>query len=393
MGGDYWIDDAHQIWTVGLACSEDGALTGAEVYRHDGEGWRQMGSPFEDANWFPAFVDVPEGIRIEVYGWYDWDGTAWQSVERPGYPQDLPIDTRGVFDGHAYMAVPRFLGCSSGYRLRDGQSFCFDQGQVYLFDGSDWTTTFSDPFAETQPASTWGTIPPTLWAGADTEIAWGTGPDGVVFRARATNRDLEQFTGSGWETRPVTGVFDIDGNGPNDVWIGTFDGPYHYDGQALERERPFGDDSWVRDVHALGDGITAIATREAVYRYDGEWSVLQDVPPGWEVAGVAGTGPRDIWLVLARISRSPAAELLHYDGVAWSVSELEDGASGPLATGPDGVTWMRRRYDAVRLDTMEETLAPSFETLWSNFWVGPDALWDTSPTQSLRLDLPPSDSP
>ena len=99
-------------------------------------------------------------------------------------------------------------------------------GRGYLPDdaervGAEWFATIDDPFSETQAADRWETLPPALWAGADTQRAWGSSASDVFRVRRDAGANLERYDGSRWTAVFDYRVHDAAGSGPEDVWFAT----------------------------------------------------------------------------------------------------------------------------------------------------------------------------
>jgi hypothetical protein len=270
--------------------------------------------------------------------------------------------------------------------------WCFGSGQIYFdADGRSWSPTLDDPFAQTAPASTWGTIPPALWAGSDTSLAWGSGPTDVFRVRRSTGSMLEHFDGTSWSIVVSDRVFALDGSGPDDAWFATEGGLLHYDGRdfvplAVPEALVVGGLSLVERVRSLGPGVVLVGTGQQLFVYDGAWTVRYEAPPSWWIGSIAGNGRDDLYLTQTLITRGPSASaVLHFDGEGWS----EQSRLGGVVTSSSGETWLAAGTLTQRLDASEPALPSAFalDTFSeTTLWVGPDALWLSAPGVAQRYE-------
>ena len=390
LGGDFVALAAGEVWSAGLYCDDTGRVLGAEVRRHDGASWQLVGARFAGANWYPTLSLVEGRVRVHAAGYHEWNGTAWQLIVPPGYPQDLAPDEDAVSDGTAYVRVPRSFGCEGAIRLDAANAWCFGHGRIYFHDGARWSQTIEDPFAETQPADRFGAMPPALWSGDDTRVAWGAGPDDVYRARTGTRSHLEHFDGARWTVLLEETVSDIDGAGAADVWIATEGGLYHKDGAALARVAV--PDPMARGpitiVHALGGGAVLAASERALLSFDGAWSLLYEAPPNQAITDVAGANRSDIWLTERTQGRSNDVALRRYDGNSWS-QVMVDGLTmrGRLATAR-GETWLASVGFVTKLGAnagpRDRIAMPDWRDYEAALWVGDDGVWLTTDRQARR---------
>lgn len=387
-GADYRIRVDGSIWAGGLVCNEEGTVTGAQFQAFEDGAWVAVGEPIEGA-FSATFQDIPGRIVVRASGTLEWNGLSWEPVDVPGYPQGLPPELEGVSDGLGYTVVPRGLGCTTGFRLDDETVFCFGEGRVYHQVGTTWRPR--EPHPGTLTASEWGQVPPTVWVGNGASHAWGSGPDGTIFRSRPAAGDvLEQYTGTGWTVVDTARVWQIDGAGDHDAWIATAEGLLRYDGELTQQALPGPNDVDVRTVAALGAGRAIAATEEAVYLVDGgDASVIYEPRDPWDIVSVAGSGPDDLWLSQIRISRPSEVEVWHYDGMTWSraVTDIDLNEYATVMTNADGEVFMGLADRVVRVDTGGSTTS-THPGLYGTLWMGPDAVWHTTPNQVRRHELP-----
>ncbi|MBI5067337.1 MAG: hypothetical protein HZB56_03785 [Deltaproteobacteria bacterium] len=169
-------------------------------------------------------------------------------------------------------------------------------------------------------------------SGNQVNAIWGTGPDDVW--AVGDGGMLLHFDGTAW-TAVDSGVrsqlLSVWGSGPQDVWAVGQSAILHWDGTRMQRltlQTPQYD--WI-------DGATAVwgSGRDDVYFFSTgrlyHWNGSTfEKPLSGEYRGLAGTGPRDVW-VLARprlVYQGERNVLLHWNGTSW-VEELQ----------PEGGTW------------------------------------------------------
>lgn len=385
----YVVLPGADIWSAGYVCDAAGAARTVEVRRYDGASWERVGDAFAFASLGGLFVR--EGrVRVSAGGVFEWDGARWSPIATPDYPQGLPPSQIAWGDGLGYTTMPSSLGCESAYRLDDTHVWCFGSGQIYFdADGRSWSPTLDDPFAQTAPASAWGTMPPALWAGSDSAMAWGSGATDV-YRVRAsTGSMLEHFDGTAWSTVVTDRVFSLDGSGPDDVWFATEGGVLHFDGRdfvplAVPEALVVGGLSLVDRVRSLGPGVVLASTGAQLFLYDGTWTVRYEAPPSWWIRSIAGDGPSDLYLTQTFITRGPSASaVLHFDGGAWSQLSDLDG----VVTTSAGETWLAAGTRTQRLGATEPAppSALALDTFSeTSLWVGPDALWLSAPGVTQR---------
>jgi hypothetical protein len=390
LGGEFLMRENEEIWSTGLVCDAGGGVVGAEVHRYDGSEWQQVGERLTEASWYPRFVVVDGRLRINASLLWEWDGMAWQKLEQPTYPQDLPLDEQAIWDGGAYTVVPSGSDCTSVLRIDASHAWCSGAGQIYFNDGTRWSSTLRDRFDETQPSASWSTLPPALWAGGDTRRAWGFS-DSDVFRIRNTAASpLERYDGSAWTTALDYRVNDLDGAAADDVWFATERDPVHFDGEAFTPQ-PLPSDLSGESlrVQALGQERALLATKTRLFRFDGEWSLLRQAPGTRFMQDFAARGD-EIWVVEDIVDRSNDLFLAHFDGTTWSeldASKLVGYAELTLANNEawavtDGV--INRLGDGAEVAIDRGLTAP-----WSaSLWLGGGAIWLTTPKQALRHALP-----
>jgi len=115
------------------------------------------------------------------------------------------------------------------------------------------------------------------------------------------------------------------GSGPNDIWaVGDGSAAVHWDGRSWTAV-PFGVElvaglnaiwgSGPRDVFVVGGG-------GVILHFDGTSWARMTSPVDAELIAVSGRGSRDVYAVAQSDNDQVAAQLLHYDGNAWSAAAL-----------------------------------------------------------------------
>lgn len=385
MGGDVALV-GEEVWSTGLACSAPGTLSGAEVRRFDGDGWALIGAPIVGQAWYPRFERVEGRVMVRILGMFDWDGAAWVSYALPEYPQGLAVDEAGLWDGYDQVVVPRWQ-CTAIHRVDSTQAWCSGRGQIYVADeGGAWRPTLADPYAETQGASAAGHLPPALWAGSDTTVAWRGGPTQALRGRVRTAERLEVFDGRTWTERTEQ-LRDVHGSGPDDAWLVTDQGVLHFDGRSFTPVAI--PDTVTRSpvirVHALAPGRVLLLTEAELIAYDGTtFAVLHRPSPGAVLLDVAGSSADDLWVTGVRWSRPLEGSLAHFDGTTWTETALGDTLAEVLTAGR--ASWLVG--DGIRrLDASEPVLAPPAGA-GGVLWADADAVWLTTHDQALRWPRP-----
>jgi hypothetical protein len=389
--GDYAVFQ-DEVWTAGLICDDDpDARPSMEVRRWDGANWVLVGDPFPDQDWYPRFEIVGDRARVRATGLFEWDGSAWQRVMPPIPPQGLPWDQSGIADGLGYTIVPSALDCSQAVRLDADLVWCSAPGQIYVQENAgEWRPTLVDPFTETSEPPAWGQIPPSLWAGSDTELAWGSGPNNVYRVRPSSGRKLERFDGTEWSTALEQVIVDVDGHSER-LWAASARAIHFSDDGRSFNEIPMPDEE-ARALRALPDGSVLVITEHALLSYDGAWSTLRHQSEDrWKYTGVAGSSSTDIWLVSYYEPGHGVHDFVveHFDGMAWTSTTLWAGFV-ELATA-SSETWQLARIYGIgiggtkiqRLGSNEPPLAVELGSPLS-LWIGPDALWLVSPAEAMR---------
>jgi hypothetical protein len=213
-----------------------------------------------------------------------WNGTTW-SVTTLG--DDLPSLAVGGSGPADVWAVGSFPGGSGAIGHWNGVSWSEEE---VLPPGQN-------PVKSVAVQSVWASARDDVWAA-------GTAADGPA---------LLHWNGAAWSRASfdVPGIV-LDptyssfggfwGSGSNDVWLGLVSSlkptVLHFDGTKWEATK-------VVDMNTFGLS-----------------------PP----MGLSGTGPSDIWAILP----GQAAQIVHWDGSAWSVRFLGSGTFQPLATWDSG---------------------------------------------------------
>lgn len=311
-----------------------------------------MSSPDGAADLSPAPMDIgtpslPYGEYADIAGlgpdevWVvggasaiQWDGAAWTEHRLSSTPYAL----RGVWPAaHDDVWVV-------------GNKRDLSEGNIYHFDGSNWTQVLSVPSATI--AGIWGSGPRDLWAVGSHELS--------------TPRTLcLHWDGASWTESSACGGTrgeDLWGSGPDDIWVvgsntlSSGSKILHWDGTAWSPSDYHGGFTWAvwgsgpRDVWAAGFSLS---------HWDGTaWSPVSLPTDGQSLwfSALWGSGPDDVWLaggasgtpssiVTGTPPRGPST-LFHYDGSTWtramdmtrySVSGLWGSGPGDLWTAGLGV--------------------------------------------------------
>jgi hypothetical protein len=418
------------VWVVGLAQTFPGSgsadPSGAVVKHYDGHGWQQVGPKLGDGYYGGSLQRVRGELWVQSgdRAWH-YTGSEFVAGEPPAPTADEPGGI-AMYDGRDdFLTAAAETQCAVAWRADANAAWCFgNRGQLWHFDGSDWSPARKDRFGATLGPADWGRVPPRLWAG-NAELAWGSGPE-HVFRVRPDGGTepyasdvLELYDGQRWNELARGGFRDISGSSADNVWF-VESGLLHHDGKSLERVMLPAElgELVVHAVHTFGPRATwVVAQRSAdraslLLRYDGEWSIAKmewsdgqgAAERGITLLDVVGSADDDLWLfaVQGLDLKVPVRTVLdHYDGRSWQRNDLWAGARlGGLEVHADRLLLRNTWGDVLELPIASlpvdaESKMPAIATppnltfsgMAQTLWVGATDLWLTNSAQAMRRPL------
>ena len=278
------------------------------------------------------------------------------------------------------------------------------------FDGGRWVTR-SSPLATTE--AIWAASENDVWFGGYTIVndtiaaavahwdgaavtltatfgqseiqdVWGSSATDVYATGYAT---LQHWNGSAWAEVPGVRGGSVSGSGPNDVWVGTSDGMWHFDGTSWSRSAQL-EGTFVQSVSAVapGDAWAAVlsAGTQSARHFDGtNWTISVQTPDtiSTNVWGIHASSPTSVWLVgTGWANQEPRGYLNHFDGTTWSQATVgvvptslfrvrTAPGFGDIAVGMNG--------GILRLDS---TFGPGYTDLRTGSDQSLFGTWGSSPT-------------
>jgi hypothetical protein len=363
------VEQNGSITEVAGASAADGWALGSQVFRFDGELWRDVpGTALASTHVASVSAAAVDDVFAGSYdGLYRFDGAAWAQVA-PG--STYPVHAAGGgqawviqqnhsgylssyaparWDGASYVdagpAVSRqltslWVGGSSGWAFGD-------HGLYERWDGTKWSTDWRG-FTDDMEAA-WMITPADVWVGG-----WTGGASTV-----------RHWNGSSWaEARPdpyaaPRGIF---ARGPAAVYLATTGGVFRWNGWRFDLLGA--STAWTHDVWAgSATDVWATSYGQRIRHWDGTaWQVhtLPTLDTRHGFLGIWGTGSDDVWAAgtaLNHLARPDGTTglLAHWDGATWSVettaarvvdvwgSAKDDywavGSSGTILHY-DGASWM-----------------------------------------------------
>lgn len=393
LGGDYLVLPSGEIWSSGLTCDQNGAVNGLEVRAFVRGAWVVVGARITGQAWYPELEQLGDRVRVRATGLFEWDGSTWNSVERPLPPQQLPIDQSAFWDGLGYTVVPGSLGCGEGLRLGAGLAWCSGEAGIYVETTQGWASTIIDAYAETRSAAEWGTLPPELWAGGDTEHAWGLDAQRVYRSRRSTGRKLEVYDGTSWTIARDVEVIDLDGSADGWMLVLTRTGLLRInlrtpDAAFSEETIPdvFGDPGELRDLHVFLGGSAYVVGQNLLLNFDGTgWGLRYTAPASWELVSTAGTGGRDHWLLSHARGRSNEVKIAFSEsGQTWSDIAVEGASGYGVLRTSMGETWLASDGMVAQLAPNPTVMPLPARIFDASVWTNGAGLWLSSPRQALK---------
>jgi hypothetical protein len=266
---------------------------------------------------------IPPGSMCEPDGWCWYNprpsGAQWDVVAGAGRT-DLWVggETPQVLhsDGGRWSVVPSPLAATAGIWASAKNDVWFAGGVGNL--GTTGAIAHWDGTAMT--------LVPQLPATSGFNGIWGSGPRDVY----AVGNTTLHFDGTAWTVVPGVVGSTISGSGPNDVWVGSFDGMYHFDGTSWTRPPQFLG-PLVQAVSVVGpNDLWVVTLASGSYSVEhfagGNLSVSLQVPADTLlIFGLQATSDQDVWLVGGDFSVQPPPArgyLNHFDGSAWTRAPL-----------------------------------------------------------------------
>lgn len=203
---------------------------------------------------------------------------------------------------------------------------------------------------------------------------WGTSSKDIW----AAGSSLMHYDGESWSEASRIGADAIWGSSPTDIWVGSSNEIYHYDGTSWSLSPSSrGLKQYIIGIWGSGpDDVWAVGQGKDALHFDGEkWSVQSTTFTG-DTTDVWGTGRNDVWAVDGRGS------IHHFDGKQWKISRDNGKGENPLwrvwGRGPQDV-WVTGKYTAryqngawTVLDDPLNHPVGSFYDVWGS---GPSDVW------------------
>jgi hypothetical protein len=395
-----------ELWSAGTACVGLDAKE-LQVQRLRDGVWEPVGASFS-GSYGGVGIKVVNGTMQTAArqgmrdGLFQWDGSTWQYVA-PRPAPSLPAGLREVWDGTVAHIVPDGPGCREVIRAKDGELLCALSGHLFGFRDGTWSEHLDDPFRATRAAAEWGTIPPALWAGSDSERAWGTSKANVYRFGKHNGNKLEHYDGAKWTVVVDAESTDVDGTSASDVWVGTKTGLQHFDGRSFSpvaiaslAVASYG----VLDVLALASGVVVVlqlpGSQNLVYALqNGSWRLIHGEQAGvqdfnaWDVHSVEGAAFDDLYAVETRSKAD--ARFVRFDGARWSSQSFGD----VYRDRPDSVhvqhgrVWMTNFRGITEMVNGRLTPEIDGRLHQGSLWIGASTLWLWSPAQATRKRMAP----
>ena len=289
---------------------------------------------------------------------FHWDGARWVAM---GAPKPFKVMGISGLDADDVFAVA--VGTWSPHGSTPA---------LLHYDGSAWSLVSDEGSAGTF-ADLWVVSATEIWA-AVTRV--GQPPLSWC--------EVHRWDGSTWSVVDGDSHCTLGGTAPDDIWaVGGKPDASHWDGAAWS-EVSAGTDEELYDIWGPSHAeVWAVGGSGTVLRWDGAAWLPFASPSSQYLFAVHGTSSSDIW-VLAFDYQVLTYEVWHWDGFAWSGTELDEQPNTLWASTPtdawiagdtfyhfDGATWSGGRSSVT-----SERLAD----VWVN---GPDDVWAVGP---LKMD-------
>ena len=301
----------------------------------------------------PAALACTDNVRAAS------DGARNGAVDGGAPPRDgrtvsSALGTACTAAGWCWQApTPQGLGLWAIGGSADDDVWAAGDRFVLHWDGARWASVPA-------PLETYATA---IWARAPDD-AWLIGRDGAVLR----------WDGRTWrDVRPTSVRYELRavwGSAADDVWLaGDGQGLWHWDGQTFSAvQSPIG------PVHALWGSARDdvwIGAGQWLAHFDGTRWEKRPETLGFEVATLAGSGPRAVWAAGAGVAR--------FDGERWTMVAREEAPGDSLrhvaVVGPDDV-WFFGFGPSMRFDGRAYTREAVLDSWTGGAWVSPaGTLW------------------
>ncbi len=236
--------------------------------------------------------------------------TACQIITSEGQAAWNPVDVNGEANEAETGVLSGVWGSGAGDVFVVGGSE--DQGEIYHYDGSQWST-MSVP-----------QVPLLIWV-------FGFSPNDVY--AVGLDGSAVHYDGSDWtplETGTTIDLWGIWGSSPSDIWIvggDPFSGEpviLHYDGVGGGNFTPIDLPPYARtDVHALfkvwgiGSKVFAVGQQGLILEYaDGSWLHSESGVEGFDADFISLWGTREDNIIA--VGGRFEAKIAHYNGSTWT---------------------------------------------------------------------------
>jgi hypothetical protein len=377
-----WGSGANDVWAVGDSYPD---FFGDGMILHwNGVSWDRMpsnGASHLFGIWGTRTDDV--WAVGEAGAIVHWNGGSWSPPPGPPRVNLFSLWASGSDDVWAF-----------GYD-RAGLGALHWNGQAWAkTELLDVATIGASSGSSTAPYAAWGSSANDLWVGA---TDWEPVPnrvDGSTARAVFVHWNGQKWSkdssleGDLADSLVVNSMW---GSGPNDVWAaGVADGAtadltgtaVHWDGTSWSRVTSLSDADLAHPFRSLwtsGPKDVWIGADGVVLHWDGvSWSKPLSDPAGGSFI-VGGSGPADVWAVLAG---GDSASASRWNGVSWQLFPVT-GAQGPLhmvATSPTSA-WLRTdeavyHWDGVAWTTSDAgTNGFSTNLVWDGKEIWAGAMW------------------
>jgi hypothetical protein len=290
--GEARLDAATSVLGDVLTISDNGRL-----WFHHQHGWTRVDSTSSGMGSFtPYLLLAPDTNHVWAFQVsYDghaaeyWNGTAWSVPALPNTVSDgyIPAGGYAVDSNNVYLVA------------NNGQ-----QGNLWYWDGTSWTTLRSTTFS--------GPSYQDVWVAANGNVYLAESQGIVEMDSAGTWSSLVPG-GTGVTTTAVSVL------SASNAYVGTQAGQvYHYDGRGWAKVVDLGS-GFMTAVWASGPtDVWAASNSIWIQHYDGSnWT---QVYIGASVHGLGGTSATDAWAV------ADAGQVLHWDGGGSWTTAVASGA-------------------------------------------------------------------
>ncbi len=302
-----------------------------------------------------------------------WDGSQWSTVD--GVPAATYSDVWAAGSDSVFVATK-----NAGVLAWDGATWqtlgSFPGGAITSLRGSSATDIYA---ADTTKVWHWNgaTWTASLAASANNVYVVDAGDVWISGTIGTTASVIANWNGTSWTqwTNPDLGIYDdVTATAPNDAWVSSGTGMYHFDGFAWTITSPIQpiNRSAPGPMIAFSPGsIVGISFDGLVYRYHGQ--AYADFEPS------LFTVPQALWMDAGNdvFVGDLVGHVAHYDGTTWTTATVSTGGiSAIFGTGPTNVWSCDAKGNAYRFNAANGTWSTSLALSLSS----PCVIWGTAPT-------------